>query len=609
MTVDLQLGATPTAGGVRFRVWAPRARSLRVRLGAQTLPLARGADDVYEAIVIGAGLDADYSYVLDDALVRPDPVSRWQPHGVHGPSRVLDPDAYPWTDAGWRGRALAELVTYELHVGTFTPEGTFAAAAARLRQLAELGVTAVELMPVAEFPGGRNWGYDGVHLFAPQSTYGGPDGLRGFVDAAHAVGLAVVLDVVYNHLGPEGNYLGDFGPYVTDTHRTPWGPALNLDGADADGVRRHLLTNAVMWFREYHVDGLRLDAIHGIFDHAPRHLLAELRAAVTAAVPDRQTHVIAESDLNDVRVIAPPAVGGYGLDAQWSDDFHHALRTALTGDRRGYFADFGEVADVAKAVTASFVYDGQRSAHRRRRHGTSAVARPGEQFVVYVQNHDQIANGSQGRRLTTIVGHRAHALAATVLLTAPNLPLLFMGEEYAEPAPFQYFVSHGDPALVAAVREGRRREHADLAGADDFVDPQAEATFAACALDWALRAQGPHAQMLALYRDLLALRRGAPCLSNCRKDLTRAWSSDAARWLVIERADPGGQRARVVCNLAARAQRVPCPELDGRLRLALATDDPRYGGDAAPTELDLTDGPLALPPHTARIYLTDRGDR
>lgn len=628
MTADLELGARVVPDGVRFRVWAPRAREVAVSLHGELRRLEARDRGMFEGLVRGARAGDDYALVLDGGPARPDPVSRWQPRGVHGASRVVDPAAFAWRDAGWRGLELERYVIYELHVGTFTPAGTFAAAIPKLRHLVELGVTAIELMPVAEFPGGRNWGYDGAHLFAPQSTYGGPDGLRALVDACHAAGLAVILDVVYNHLGPEGNYLGEYGPFFTDRYRTPWGPAINVDDAGSDGVRRHLVTNAVYWIEELHVDALRLDAIHGIFDFSARHLLEELRAELgaAAAASGRHVHVIAESDLNDARVIRPAARGGHGLDAQWSDDFHHAVRTALTGDTRGYFADYGGVEQLAKAITESFVYDGAYSAHRGRRHGNSAADLPGERFVICVQNHDQIANGSQGRRLTSIVGPRAHLLAATVMLAAPNLPMLFMGEEYAERAPFVYFVSHTDPALVAAVREGRRRELGELAelGAPGepgepgalgalaaLADPQAEATFLACKLDWSLAGAPPHAQVLALYRDLIALRRRAPCLGNCRKDLTRVAWSEAERWLVIERGDPSGQRALVVCNLGDAERRVPCAGAAGAYELALATDDARYGGAGAapaPATLAIEGGrepvELVLPAHAARIYLS-----
>ena len=609
MTVDLELGARVAADGVRFRVWAPRARELAVKIGGLVTPLARGAGDVFEGVVRGAAAGADYVYVIDGERERPDPASRSQPQGVHGPSRVVDPSAFAWHDDTWRGVSIDRLVTYELHVGTFTPDGTFAAIIPKLPHLVSLGVTAVELMPVAEFPGGRNWGYDGVHLFAPQSTYGGPDGLRALVDACHAHGLAVILDVVYNHVGPEGNYLEEFAPFFTDAYKTPWGRAINYDGPDSDGVRRHVLTNAAHWFTEYRVDALRLDAIHGIFDHSAHHILSEIPTVRSAAL-GRRAFIIGESDLNDVRVLRPPELGGYGLDAQWTDDFHHALYTLLADERRGYFEDFGRVGQLAKALTDSFVYDGQYSHHRRRRHGNRAAELPGQQFVVYVQNHDQVANGSQGRRLTTVIGPRAHALAAAVLLTSPYLPLLFMGEEYGERAPFHYFVSHGDPALIEAVRAGRRAELEGL-GETEVPDPEAESTFFASQLDWSLVERAEHAQLLALYRELIALRRRLPSLGNCRKDLTRVAWGEAARWLVIERGDPEGELALVVCNFNPAAAQVPVEGPPGSYRLALATDEARFGGAATPpqSELELAAGQavsLALPEHAARVYVRER---
>ena len=609
MSVDQELGAHVVADGVRFRVWAPRARELAVKIGGGLTPLARGDDDVWDGTVRGAGAGTDYVYVIDGERERPDPVSRSQPMGVHGPSRVVDPGAFVWHDDAWRGVAQDELVIYELHVGTFSPEGTFAGVVSKLPHLVGLGVTAIELMPVAEFPGGRNWGYDGVHLFAPQSSYGGPDGLRALVDACHAHGLAVIVDVVYNHIGPEGNYLEEFAPFFTDAYRTPWGRAINYDGPDSDGVRRHVLSNAAHWFAEYHADALRLDAIHGIFDHSAEHILEEI-AGVRAAAAGRRAFVIGESDLNDVRVLRPPEAGGYGLDAQWSDDFHHALYTLLVPDRRGYLEDFGRVGQLAKAITDSFVYDGPYSPHRRRRHGNSAVEQPGQQFVIYVQNHDQVANASQGRRLTSLAGTRAHGLAAAVLLTSPNLPMLFMGEEYGELAPFQYFVSHGEPSLIEAVRAGRRAELAGL-GADDVPDPAAEATFLASKLDWSLVERPEHARLFALYRELIALRRRLPCIGNCRKDLTRVAWDEAGRWLVIERGDPSGQVALVVCNFNDTPVHVPVGGPPGAYRLELGTDEPRFAGAgvAAPrATIELAAGEtlaVALPEHAARVYLRE----
>jgi maltooligosyltrehalose trehalohydrolase len=491
----------------------------------------------------------------------------------------------------------ADLVIYELHVGTFSPEGTFAGVAARLPHLRDLGVTAVELMPVAAFPGARNWGYDGVYLYAPHTAYGGPDGLRRLADACHAHGLALIIDVVYNHLGPEGNYLHDYGPYFTNRYRTPWGDALNFDGPDSDQVRRFFVDNALYWLTEYHADGLRLDAIQGIYDLSARPILQEIADAfrAEAARLGRDAWLIAESDLNDPRVIRPKEVGGLGLDAQWSDDFHHALHAVVTGNRRGYFADFGRVADIGKAITAGFVYDGQHAPHRRRRHGAAAAADAGDRFVSFIQNHDQVANAYQGRRIAQVAGHARQKVAAMVLFSTPALPLLFQGEEWAEDAPFDYFTSHGDPALAEAVRKGRHEEYLHLledgANMGSWADPQDEQTFRRCKLHWDAIDAAPHAEMLAFYRALIALRRRLPALRNGRKDLTQvAWAEDA-RWLTIRRGDDGGGATFTCANLGDAPARLRLP--DGKWTLALATD-------AMPEPA--SDGTVAVAPSTAAIY-------
>ncbi|HEX8068977.1 MAG TPA: malto-oligosyltrehalose trehalohydrolase [Pyrinomonadaceae bacterium] len=589
----LEFGARPQGdGGTRFRVWAPRARSLAVKLvgaDAPPVPLARGADDVFEAFVETVGAGADYFYLVDGERERPDPVSRWQPRGVHGPSRVVDPDAFAWSDQDWRGLPLKDFIVYELHAGTFTPEGTFESIIPKLEYLKQLGVTAVELMPVAEFPGARNWGYDGAHSYAPQSTYGGPAGLKKLVDACHRAGLAFVLDVVYNHLGPEGNYLGEYAPVFSQSYRTPWGDAINFDGEDSDGVRRYFIENALYWLTEYRVDALRLDAIHRIIDISPRHFLADLAAAFheQARRLGRRAYLIAESDLNDVRVINPPASCGYGVDAQWSDDFHHSLHAVLTGIDRGYFADFARVADLAKAISEGYVYTGQSSPFRRKRHGNSAAARPGEQFVVCVQNHDQIANGYWGERLAAHTTPDGQKLAAALLLCAPNVPMLFMGQEWGETAPFLYFTSHTDPDLAKGVREGRREEYASFvkeegetaATVGGFADPQAEATFEHSKLVWARREESPHAELLRFYRDLIALRQSEPALSNCDRTRTEVAFDEARRWLCVRRGDASGATALLVCNLDAESQTVPVKsDGAGAWRLALWSGDERYGG-------------------------------
>lgn len=595
-------------GGVQFRVWAPRLNSVSVVIQQPRceIPMHREGEGEFVAFAPGLAPGADYTYLTDAGAERPDPVSRFQPHGVHGPSRVVSPDAFPWTDQSWKGLPLKDYVIYELHTGTFTSQGTFEAIIPKLGYLRDLGITAIELMPVAEFPGKRNWGYDGVAPYAPQSSYGGPAALKTLINACHREGLAVVLDVVYNHLGPEGNYLAEFAPYFTDHYRTPWGGAINYDGPDSDGVRQYFIDNALYWLTEYHVDALRLDAIHGIFDFGARHILEALADAFhrQAGELGRLAWLIAESDLNDVRILKPVPAGGYGIDAQWSDDFHHSLYTVLTGDRHGYFVDFGEMRDLAKSLTEGFVYDGKHSLYRRRRHGSSSTDRPGQQFVVFTHNHDQIANALGGKRLSRLLSTEQQKLAAAVLLCAPFLPMLFMGQEYGELAPFHYFTDHGDPGLAEAVREGRRKETAALTSGE-FVDPQDPATFQEGKLNWNLVDVAPHAGIFRFYRDLLAARKRHASLSNCRKDLMRV--AHGHRWLTVERRDPSGERSLLIANFASRPETIPAPASGGAWALLLWSGSPAYGGagDAGPDDSLGGRGAAAasLPAASAAIYL------
>jgi maltooligosyltrehalose trehalohydrolase len=549
----ISYGATWLAdAGVRFRVWAPELSSLSLQLSqGHAIAMHRDGED-FDLLVPEAQPGDDYSFLFEDGRLRPDPVSRFQPHGVHGPSQVIDPDAFVWTDRDWKGIALSDYIFYELHAGTFTPQGTFTSAISKLRHLKDLGVTAVELMPVGEFPGARNWGYDQVDLYAPHSAYGGPNGLKSFVDACHQAGLAVVLDVVYNHLGPEGNYLAEFAPYYTDQYRTPWGRAMNCDGPFSDGVRRFVIDNALYWLTEYHIDALRLDAIHEIFDLSARPMLAELRDRFhqQAAHLGRQAWIIAESDLNDVRVLNSSAQGGHALDAQWLDEFHHSVRAYLTGASRAYLAGFGELRHVQKAITEGFVHDGGYSAYRKRHYGSSSRDLPGNRFVAFIQNHDQIANTSQGARLSHLMSIEQYKIAVALLLCSPCLPLLFMGEEFAATNPFLYFTSHGDPGLARSVSEGRWKEFEEFTVAGDFVDPQAPDAFERSKLSWDLLDVEGHSAVLRFYRELIQLRKQWPCLHNGRKDLTHVEIDETARWLRMERADPAGCRAVLFCNFS-----------------------------------------------------------
>jgi maltooligosyltrehalose trehalohydrolase len=592
----LRFGASVRSGySVEFRVWAPNLTSLAVRVmggnegePSRTIPMRQSSDSEFVATVPQVGAGADYVYVLDGERERPDPVSRWQPGGVHAPSRVVDPASFRWSDQGWSGIPLRDFIIYELHTGTFTREGTFESMIPRLPYLRDLGITAIEIMPVAEVPGNRNWGYDGASLYAPQSSYGGPTGLKKLVDACHQHGLAVVLDVVYNHLGPEGNYLPEFAPCFTDTHHTPWGKAINFDGPESDGVRRFIIDNALYWLTEYHVDALRLDAIHGIYDFGARHILDELSQAFQdqARRLQREAWLIAESDLEDVRIINPRAKGGYAFDAQWHDDFHHALYALLTGQREGFLMDFGAVANLSKSVTEGFVFDWKYSHYRRRHYGSSSKDRPGEQFVGFIQNHDQVANTSRGKRLSSLVSSGQQKLAAVLTLSSPFLPLLFMGEEYGETAPFLYFTSFHDPGLAAAVTAGRKKELGSHYSESEFADPQAPGTFERCKLDCSKTEVSPHAEILRLYRDLISLRRRHLSLANCRKELTEIQFNEQRKWLLMKRSDPSGSGALLVFNFSSEAQSIPVLDSDHSWRLALWTGDAIYGGGSGPRPVE-----------------------
>src|SRR5579862_790268 len=490
---ERMIGAIPRAGASwHFSVWAPKRQSVAVHVlgdNEQMVRMEKADCGYYHATLRNLATGDRYLYRLDDEHERPDPASRFQPDGVHGPSQLVDLRAFEWSDSNWKGRPLGSSIFYELHVGTYTREGTFEAIIERLPELVDLGVTTIELMPVAQFPGSRNWGYDGVYLFAPQNSYGGPYALERLVDAAHAHGLAVALDVVYNHLGPEGNYLAEYGPYFTEKYRTPWGKAVNFDDAHSEPVRRFFIQNALYWLKEYHFDALRLDAIHGIFDFSGRHFLEELQDEVgrLAKQLGRQIHLIAESDLNDARVLLPREKGGYGLAAQWSDDFHHSLHTLLTRERNGYYGDFGDVHHLAGVIRDGWYYRGQFSHFRRRQHGNSARGIAKSRFVVFSQNHDQVGNRALGERLSRLVSFEGQKLAAGVTLLSPFVPLLFMGEEYGETSPFQYFVSHGDKDLIEAVRRGRQEEFASFGWKTEVPDPQAESTFVNSKLHQQLR--------------------------------------------------------------------------------------------------------------------------
>jgi maltooligosyltrehalose trehalohydrolase len=512
MREEIRLGAALLGKGLcRFYVWAPFTRHVDVRVLSprETVqPLERQARGYYEGILNGVEAGSLYMYRLDGEKERPDPASRHQPQGVHGPSEVID-SRFAWEDSGWSGVPLKDYVIYELHVGTYTPEGNFEAIIPHLDGLKGLGITAIEVMPVAQFPGARNWGYDGVYPFAVQNSYGGPQALKRLVNACHLQGLAVVLDVVYNHPGPEGNYLWDFGPYFTDRYRTLWGFSINFDGHHSDEVRRFFVDNALYWVRDFHVDALRLDAVHAILDFSAKPFLQELAAAVheEADALGRRIFLMPESALNDTKVIRSPELGGYGLDAQWNDDFHHALRTLVTGDRSGYYVDFGWTEHLAKALREGYVYSGQYSVFRGRKHGNSSREIPAHRFIVFSQNHDQVGNRMLGERLSQLASFEALKLLAGCVILSPHIPLLFMGEEYGEIAPFPYFIDHSDPHLVEAVRRGRREEFASFGWQGEPPDPQDRNTFLKAKLDHSLRVTGRHKVLYEFYATLLRIRR------------------------------------------------------------------------------------------------------
>jgi maltooligosyltrehalose trehalohydrolase len=574
-----------------FRVWAPGKSSVDVAVNGGQVPMRPSAGGWWVSSVDGAGPGTDYSFRINNGPALPDPRSPSQPEGIDGPSRVVDHAAFAWTDARWRGLPLAGAVLYECHVGTFSAEGTFDGAIAHLDHVAGLGVDAIELLPVAEFSGSRGWGYDGVDLFAPHHSYGGPDGLKRLVDAAHSRGLGVIMDVVYNHLGPAGNYLPEFGPYFSERHQTNWGPAVNFDGRGSDEVRRFVIDNALMWLRDYHCDGLRLDAVHAITDDSATHILEQLadEVAALAANQGRPLFLVAESDLNDPRFVRGTEAGGYGLDAAWADEWHHALHATLTGDRDGYYEDFGPLPLLAKALRQAWVYDGVYSAFRGRVFGRPPAGLPGTRFVVCTQNHDQVGNRALGERSAALMSDGRLRVAAALLLTAPFVPMLFQGEEWGASTPFQYFTGHEDPELGRVVSRGRRAEFASFGWSPEGVpDPQDPATFERSRLDWAELDKECHASLLAWYTELIALRRRLPALSDPRPGRVETACDPGLGWLVVRRG-----AVTVAVNLGAANWTFNAgPEAE-----LLAASDPG---------IELTNRGIVLPPDTVAIVTEQR---
>lgn len=570
---------------MRLCVWAPRAQKLEVEIDGRCQALTPGERGYFAADFPALAPGVDYALKIDGRGPFPDPRSPWQPHGVFGASRAVDHAQFRWTNRAFRAPPLAAGVLYEMHPGTFTDGGTFDGAIARLPHLAALGVTHIEVMPVGAFPGENGWGYDGVDLFAPHQAYGGPDALKRFVDACHGAGIAVILDVVYNHLGPAGNFLAEFGPYFTDAYHTPWGPAVNLDGRGSDEVRRFICDNALMWLRDYHMDGLRLDAVHCFQDHSSVKILEQITAEVRRLEGEtgRPYVLIAESDYNDPRMVRSLEAGGLGMDAQWSDDFHHALHALLTGERVGYYSDYGTIAALAKTFEDVWLHDGGYSEHRQKSHGRPAGDTPRTHFLAYAQNHDQIGNRPRGDRLGAIVSRDRLKIAAALVLASPFLPMIFQGEEWGASTPFCFFTDHPDEALGRAVRDGRRSEMLWNGWPDgEMPDPQAKSTFSMSRLDWREADAISGREMFQWHKDLIALRRKA--LPS--RDRTRATFSESGGWLIAQTGD-----LAVAFNIGRSNASVTLPQ--GAWQLAL------HSGDG----VKIAAGSLQMPPETVAVLL------
>ena len=598
-------------GRCDFSLWAPLAGKTALRIISpeeRTLPLARDDNGYWFCRTENVYPGTLYFFVLDTEIVKPDPATYSQPAGVHGPSEVLDHAAFTWTDTHWQGIEPEDLVLYELHIGTFTKGGTFGEAIGRLDVLRELGINGVQVMPVAQFPGTRNWGYDGVHPYAVQNSYGGPSGLKTFVDACHERGIAVVLDVVYNHLGPEGNYIGLFGPYFTDKYRTLWGEAVNFDGPYSDEVRAYFIGNALHWFGHYHVDGLRLDAVHSIFDMSAKPFLAELAecTAEFSRKDGRRHFLIAESNLNDVRILKSIEEGGWGLDAQWNDDFHHSLHALLTADRNGYYDDFGSVEDFRKAWKEAFVYTWKYSRYRKRHHGSPVADRPERQFVVYAQNHDQVGNRMLGDRLATHIPFEALKLAAGAVILSPYIPMLFMGEEYGEAAPFLYFVSHSDQELVRAVSAGRKKEFSSFRWEGEPPDPQDENTFLRSKLDWEQRTAGNHRVLLEFYRKLIGLRKENRAVNDTEREVTESVDMPSGAKLCAFPMKSRTKRMLYLLNFDQVPHVIGILHGPERLKKILDSSETQWGGPGALLPENTARGvAITINPYTFAVFETD----
>ncbi len=572
-----------------LRVWAPEAEQVELLLEGKAQAMLQEAGGWWKAEK-SPGHGRDYFFLVDGQGPFPDPRSPWQPEGVDGPSRRLDHARYAWNDQNWQQPPLSSAVIYELHVGTFTQEGTYKAVAGKLDHLLDLGITHIELMPVAEFSGKRGWGYDGADLYAPHHAYGRPEELKELVDVCHSRGLGVILDVVYNHLGPAGNYLSRFGPYFTDRYQTPWGDAVNFDGPESTEVRRFFIDNALMWLRDYHFDCLRIDAVHAIFDFSAIHFLEQLASEVKCLEPELGRHLslIAESDLNDPRVVRPVQVGGYGIDSQWNEDFHHALHALLTGEKQGYYADFGDLDQLGKVLSRNLVYDGCYSVFRRKKHGRPANDLYGHQLVGCLQNHDQVGNRARGERTSHLLSKDQLKIGAAIVLTAPFVPMLFQGEEWGAATPFLYFTAHEDPELGKAVTRGRLSEFADFGwDPEEIPDPQARKTFESSRLNWEEPKSGVHAELLAWHRELIKLRRGCPALTDGRQNPADVQINEEQKWLLMRRGP-----VKIACNFSGETQTVPLMKEQIEARLLLTSH----------AEIEFREGNLSLPGYAVVVY-------
>lgn len=596
-------------GNANIVLWAPLAKDVKIEITSreETLPLKEEAFGYWTLTTDKLQPGDLYKFVLDNNASYPDPASLSQPEGVHGASEAVDVKSFKWTDESWKNIPLEAYVMYELHTGTFTPEGTFSAIEQKLDYLKNLGINVIEIMPVAQFPGSRNWGYDGVYPFAVQNSYGGEKGLKHLVNACHQKGIAVVLDVVYNHMGPEGSYFSTFGYYFTEKYNTPWGNAINFDDAWSDSVRSYFIENTLMWFRDFHIDALRLDAVHAIKDLSPVHILKEIKERVNDLMEEtgRTHYLIVELDLNDTRFIDPLNKCGYGMDAQWVDEFHHALRVTSGQSPTGYYSDFSGITDLAKAYNDAYVYDGQYSYHRKKNFGVKADDNEGKQFIVFSQNHDQVGNRMLGERTSQLVGFEMQKLLAGAVMTAPFLPMLFMGEEWSEPSPFLYFVSHTDPDLVEAVRKGRKAEFEAFHIEGETPDPQSEDTFNASKLQWELLEKEPHATMLNFYKTLLGIRKKYPALSLLNRQQLAVSFTEEEKTLVLHRWH---QDQHVICcmNFSDSAKNLAVPSVGKQWQKLLDSASPQWNGVAdAPQRVSAGEN-IVIQPASFIIYINQQ---